>query len=430
MDLPQAESIVADLLDILRRQLGMDLAMLARVEDDHLVLQVLRGDTAGFGMAAGDRLPRRALPDEVQPVIAAARNSPGDEPTGPHGATPGATPGATAGGAADGISGSTTGGTTDNDSAAGFGLPGVGAYACVPVHDGNGRLYGVLACLAHLPRPAAPERDGRFLRLMAAFLTDAVLDLQEMWTRRRRLWSQVSDVIDGGGPLVVFQPIFRLRDQTVVGLEALSRFPGMAEDPQSWYANAATVGLATELERMAFARACAILHELPESLTLTINASPSTIIAGVLDLLPAFADGRVVVEITEHEHITDDDRLLIAVELLRDRGIRIAIDDIGTGYAGLEQLLRLRPEIIKLDGVITRGIDTDPARRAIAVGLVQVAGETGGNIVAEGIETTGELATVMATGIPYGQGYLLGHPTSLAGVAGLRTHATAPVDPG
>ncbi|MCL9797246.1 EAL domain-containing protein [Frankia sp. AgKG'84/4] len=408
VDLPQAETIVADLLDVLRRQLGMDLAMLARVEDDHLVLQVLRGDAAGFGVAPGDRLPRRGPLEEVLPGVGVTRTRPGEGRAGPPGGAPGGTSGDPLGG--------------------GFGLAGVGAYACVPVLDGDGLNYGVLACLSHRPRPAAPERDGRFLRLMAAFLTDVVLDLQEMWSRRRRLWSQVSDVIDGGGPLVVFQPIFRLRDQRMVGLEALSRFPGMAEDPQSWYENAAAVGLATELERMAFARACAVLPELPAGLTLAINASPSTIIAGVVDLLPDFAAGRVIVEITEHERIADDDRLLLAVDLLRRRGVRIAIDDIGTGYAALEQLLRLRPEITKLDGIITRGIDIDAARRAIAVGLVQVADEIGGHIVAEGIETAAELATVMATGIPYGQGYLLAHPTPLAEVAGLRTYATVPAD--
>ncbi len=408
VDLPQAESIVADLLDILRRQLGMDLAMLARVEDEHLVAQVLRGDVDGFGVAPGDRLPHRGPIGEVLPGVAVGGSGPNDARAGPGGGGPGGPPG--------------------DLLYSGLGLPGVGAYACVPVLDGDGQYYGVLACLSHGPRPATPERDGRFLRLMAAFLTDVVLDLQEMWSRRRRLWSQVSDVIDGGGPLVVFQPIFRLRDQRIVGLEALSRFPGMAEDPQSWYTNAAAVGLATELERMAFARACAVLHELPAGLTLAINASPSTIIAGVVDLLPDFAAGRVVVEITEHERIADDDRLLMAVDLLRRRGVRIAIDDIGTGYAALEQLLRLRPEITKLDGLITRGIDIDAARRAIAVGLVQVASEIGGHVVAEGIETAAELATVMSTGIPYGQGYLLGHPTPLAGVAGLRTLATAPAD--
>jgi EAL domain-containing protein (putative c-di-GMP-specific phosphodiesterase class I) len=404
-DLPQAETIVADLLDILCRQLQMDLAVLARLEGEHLVLQVLRGDVDGFGVAAGDLLPRRdhllggVLAGTLPEIVADTHADP-----------------------------QATGQAGSRDPGVGIDLRAVGAYAAVPVLDGDGDVYGVLACLAHRARAASPDRDGRFLRLMAAFLTDAVLDLQEMWARRRRIWQQVSDVIDSGGPRVIFQPIFRLRDQRIVGLEALSRFPDLTEGPQHWYANAATVGLATELERMAISRACAVLRVLPSDLTLTVNASPSTLTAGVQDLLPDMAAGRLVVEITEHEHISDDRRLQLAVEVLRSRGVRIAIDDIGTGYAGLEQLLRLRPEIIKLDGVITRGIDSDAARRAIAAGLVEVAGETGGRVVAEGIETPRELATVMAAGIPYGQGFLLGHPMPIAGVTGLRTHAPRPTD--
>ncbi|WP_336501271.1 EAL domain-containing protein [Candidatus Frankia alpina] len=106
------------------------------------------------------------------------------------------------------------------------------------------------------------------------------------------------------------------------------------------------------------------------------------------------------------------------------------MDDIGTGYAGLEQLLHLRPDIIKLDRIITRGIDADAARRAIATGLVQVAGEIGGSVVAEGIETAAELATAMAAGILYGQGYLLGRPGPPAGAAWLRPDAQRAGVPG
>ncbi|WP_232291976.1 EAL domain-containing protein [Frankia sp. QA3] len=389
-ELSQPDTVVADLLDILRRQLRMDLAALARIDDEHLVLQVLRGDVDGFGFCAGATISRQEsllglvlageLPETVEDTLA--------DPC--------------------------LAGNCDVRER------GIGSYTAVPIVDSEGRVYGILCCVGHRARPGSPERDGRFLRLLAAFLSDAVLDLHEMWERRRQIWQEVSDLIDSGGPQIIFQPIFRLEDQHIIGVEALSRFPDLVGGAQRWYADAATVGLSTELERLAIERALAVLPVLPPDLTLAVNASPSTIAAGLLDLLPASVAGRLVVEITEHEHIGTDRHLLLAVEVLRSRGVRIAIDDIGTGYAGLEQLLHLRPDIIKLDGVITRGIDTDAARRAIASGLVEVASEIGGTVVAEGIETPAELATAMGAGIPYGQGYLLGQPSPPSEAAWLR----------
>ncbi|MCL9760130.1 EAL domain-containing protein [Frankia sp. AiPa1] len=418
IELPQATSIIADLLDILRRQLDMDLALLVRAEREHLVVQVMRGSPAHFPLAEGDLLARRTgllgqilgghLPGIVadtstDPRCAALRTAPagGDRPQSAGGDEPG-----------------------------GLDVRLVRAYACSPVLDSDGEVYGLLVCLARRTRLSiSATRDGRFLRLMAAFLTDSVLDPQEMWTRRRRVWQEVSDLIDNGGPRLVLQPIMRLEDDRVVGLEALSRFPDLSAPPQHWYANAATVGLASELERIVIRSAVALLPMLPEQLTLTVNVSPSTLVSGLLDLLPTQASGRLVMEITEHEHISDDGRLLLAVDMLRHRGIRIAIDDLGTGYAGLAQLLRLRPEIIKLDGVITRGIDCDAARRAIAAGLVEVAAAIGGRVVAEGIETPRELATVRAVGIPYGQGFLLGRPKPCADAARLFRAAASTVSP-
>ncbi|WP_261562142.1 sensor domain-containing phosphodiesterase [Frankia tisae] len=402
-ELSQPDMVIADLLEILRRQLGMDLAALARVEDEHLVLQVLSGDVAGFGLHAGATVGRRdsllglVLAGELPEIVADTRADP--HLTGHRDVTE----------------------------------RGIGSYVSAPIVDGEGKVYGILCCIGHQARQARPDRDGRFLRLLAAFLSDTVLDLHEMWARRRQIWQKVSDLIDSGGPQIIYQPIFRLADQRIIGVEALSRFPGAPGGAQRWYTDAAIVGLSTELERLAIRRALAVLPVLPGDLTLAVNASPTTISAGLLDLLPDAMAGRLVVEITEHEHIGTNKHLLKAVEVLRSRGVRIAIDDIGTGYAGLEQLLHLRPDIIKLDGIITRGIDADAARRAIATGLVQVAGEIGGSVVAEGIETAAELATTMAAGIPYGQGYLLGRPGPSTGAAWLRPdarHSAVPLVPG
>jgi len=118
-----------------------------------------------------------------------------------------------------------------------------------------------------------------------------------------------------------------------------------------------------------------------------------------------------VLELTEHHRIDSYDSVLGAIEGLRRHGVRLAVDDAGAGYAGLHHILRLRPEILKLDMALTRGIDADPARRALATALVHFAAEIDSMIVAEGVETTEELDTLTSLGVQWAQGYLLGRPT-------------------
>ncbi|WP_368411115.1 EAL domain-containing protein [Pseudofrankia inefficax] len=144
-----------------------------------------------------------------------------------------------------------------------------------------------------------------------------------------------------------------------------------------------------------------------------MNASPSTVTGDLTDLIVGTgAAQRVAVEITEHEYIHDEADLMLAVEVLRGHGTHIAVDDVGSCYSGLEQLLHLRPEVIKMDRFITQDIHLDPARRAVAAGLTKVAAEIGGRVVAEGIETSEEFDAVVEAGIHYGQGHLLGQPVA------------------
>ena len=101
------------------------------------------------------------------------------------------------------------------------------------------------------------------------------------------------------------------------------------------------------------------------------------------------------------------------MEDLRQRGCRFAVDDAGVRFAGLHHILRLQPEFIKLDIVLVAGIDSDPARRSLASALVRFGEETGAAIIAEGIETGGELATLRDLGVQYGQGFYLARPGPL-----------------
>ena len=232
-------------------------------------------------------------------------------------------------------------------------------------------------------------------------------------TRRRHIQA----VLDDGGPQILVQPIVDLTTGAVVGGEALSRFAGSpAQGPDRWFADAIDVGFGSELELTVVRLALAKLKAMPGSAYLSINMSPSTASStAFVDLLGSseVALDRVVIELTEHSDVSDYALLRIALANLRDMGVRIAIDDTGAGFASLSHVLKLRPDIVKLDIDLIRGIHTDPARRSLVSGLLIFAKEIGTQLLAEGIETADELSTLREIGVMYGQGYYLGTPALL-----------------
>lgn len=227
---------------------------------------------------------------------------------------------------------------------------------------------------------------------------------------------RIRSVIDTHNFGIVYQPIFDFAADRIIGFEALTRFAAMPiRPPNVWFDEATQVGLAEALETAAMIQALHGLAHLPQDSYLTLNASPATIIGGalrrVLDGVPL---ERIVVEITEHVSISDYAQLSEALAPLRERGVRLAVDDAGAGYASFRHILRLDPDLIKLDISLTRDIDTDHTRRALAAALIRFAEETGSRIIAEGVETISELATLQQLGINKAQGYLIGHPMPLS----------------
>lgn len=218
---------------------------------------------------------------------------------------------------------------------------------------------------------------------------------------------------------IVCQPIVDLCSGELVGLEALARFPSPpGYPPDVWFDQAHQAGLGVELELVAVRTALKLLDRLPEHAFLAVNIGPDAITeAGLPAILACAGAERVVLELTEHRRVADYAHLRQALQGIRAVGARVAIDDTGAGFASLLHVLKLAPDILKLDRDITRGIDCDPVRRALARALVSFAKETGAEVTAEGIETTGELEAARELGMSCGQGYLLGTPTPLAGVS-------------
>jgi EAL domain-containing protein (putative c-di-GMP-specific phosphodiesterase class I) len=183
--------------------------------------------------------------------------------------------------------------------------------------------------------------------------------------------------------------------------------------PSAWFAEAAEVGLGAELELAAIRAALARLDDFPADVTLAINVSPATALdPRFTDLLRDVAD-RLVIEITEHAQVDDYDALESALAPLRERGAQVAIDDVGAGFANLRHILRLAPDIMKLDLTLTQEIARDPARRALATSLVDFADGVGVSIAAEGISSDEDLKLLRSLGVDYGQGFYLARPAPL-----------------
>jgi MYXO-CTERM domain-containing protein len=235
-------------------------------------------------------------------------------------------------------------------------------------------------------------------------------------TRRREATERVQHVLGEDVVRVVVQPIADLLNGRVVGVEALVRFSAAVErTPDVWFAEAHQVGLGLELELKVVHKALELMELLPRDVYLAVNLSPDTIASPrFAELMDGVATERIVLEVTEHAPVEDYGQLAKSLEPFRTRGCRLAVDDAGAGFASFRHILRLNPDIIKLDMTLTRNIDRDPARRALASGLISFASDLGAKIIAEGVETTSELGALRTLGVRLGQGYYLARPEPLA----------------
>ena len=287
----------------------------------------------------------------------------------------------------------------------------VGCHLNTPLRLSDGSVYGSFCCLSRTPDRSMTERDMGILRAFAALAVEQIEDSLESDQRAEGLKAAINGVLEGGAIHILHQPIVALGTLKPVGVECLARFADAQQrSPDKWFCEAAEIGMGVELEMLAIRSALATLAHVPPGFYISINASPETILSGALcDALDGHSPDRLVIEVTEHQRVDDFPRMKQALTALAGRA-RIAIDDIGAGYAGLRHIIDLAPSILKLDMSLTRDIDQDPARRALTSAMVRLAEEIGCKIVAEGIERSGERDTLADLGVEFGQGYLFAVP--------------------
>ena len=289
------------------------------------------------------------------------------------------------------------------------------AHVSVPIERRDGSLYGMFCCLSTAPNPTLNDRDLDLMRTFARLAQGEVQNTLEHAAAHSAIAGEIEQTILENRFDMAFQPIFELTHMVPIAIEGLCRFKGQPyRPPNFWFDDAARVGLARELELAVISYALKSLAQVPDSVYMSLNASADTIASGELAAsLPAALAPRLAIEVTEHDEVSDWAAFSRQLSALRDLGARIAIDDAGAGYSGLQQMIRLRPDIIKLDRSLVAGIDTDRVRRSLCTAMIHYARETKATLVAEGIETETELSTLIELGVGFGQGYHLTRPKPL-----------------
>lgn len=217
---------------------------------------------------------------------------------------------------------------------------------------------------------------------------------------------------------VVYQPIVEIRgdvnDGSTVGFEALARFADGS--PPAWFSAAARAGLRVGLELAAIRSAIAGFQSAPANAYLALNTSVETLGSPFLfDSLDGIDPARVVLELPEDTVFESYERTKVHLHRLVGRGYRLAMDDLARGRIDLWHLVRLRPSIIKIDLSMIRDVDVDRSKQSLVNGFRLLGEVLSAQVVAEGIESEGELEYLQQLGVQFGQGYLLGRPGPLLG---------------
>lgn len=252
------------------------------------------------------------------------------------------------------------------------------------------------------PRPAEPPYDPN----SAALLDDPITD------------DDFDTLLREGRIRTEYQPIVSLVDGSVIGYEALSRGPigTRLESANALFEAARRRGVGPILERLCRFRALAGAASLPPGCYLFLNISPHVLEernGGLThDVLEQhhLPSERIVLEITEKEAIADFDFFKRTLLHYNRQGFKIAIDDAGAGHNSLHAVTEIRPHFIKLDMALVRDIDRDRAKNALVAAIIMFARRIDARVLAEGVETVEELATLIEIGVDYGQGHVLARP--------------------
>lgn len=294
------------------------------------------------------------------------------------------------------------------------------SYVCQPIQRPNGDVLGVLGCGSKTRTRRVTSAERRLLRALATLILSHIGTADQTARLHEGLGHRLTATLTGGRFRQLFQPIVRIRDMRTVGYEALTRFPDLSTmSTQAVFDAARAQGLGPHFEFQAARR---IVERTRESIAqygfIALNFSHHTLLMETLETLyewgcEGLPEHGYVIEISEQEAVDNFDILREVMRRMRGAGLRLAIDDVGAGQAGLRHILQLEPDMIKIDRSVTAEIVDHRASRAMVSALTSFGAQTDCDIVCEGVETVQALDILRDLGAHYAQGYLLGRPSAL-----------------
>lgn len=366
------------ILELAHKYLGLDAVYVAELEAEDLVFRAVAGDAASFGVDVATRIPAadtysKRLVDGVIPQL-----------------------------------------ITDTSREPGVAsLPVTERYAMrafigAPLRLSDGSVYGTLTGVNHAPDPTLGERDVRFMAMLGELIVSG-LDAQRSNDRAR---TELSNLIANADVEMNFQPVVDLRSGDTLGVEALARFPVSFGPPEQLFASAERLGLGLELERLTISEAWKEIERMAPEQFVAFNVSPKSLLhlAKIAQKRSDIPLSQVVVEVTEQTIVENYSDLRNVLGPLRDRGLRIAVDDAGAGYASLRHIVELQPDFIKIDRSLVHGVADDEVRKVAIEAFVLLSRSLGITIIAEGIEQPREMLVLRSLGVQAAQGYLFGRP--------------------
>ncbi len=233
---------------------------------------------------------------------------------------------------------------------------------------------------------------------------------------------RLQDVLLRDRVVTAYQPILRMKENTILGFEALSRGPrgsGLVS-ADALFGAAKTHGLEIELDRLCRRRALLSSGRIPSNAKIFVNTFPATLRdpqfrgKALIDFLERaqVAPQRIVIEITEKLVIENYALFREMMAYFTDLGMSFAVDDVGSGYSGLESIAKLKPSYLKIDIALVKDVHVSVVNRAMVKAIITLGHGIGAQVIAEGIETEEEAQVLRTLGVDFGQGYHLARPVA------------------
>ncbi|AKE52496.1 sensor domain-containing phosphodiesterase [Kangiella geojedonensis] len=292
----------------------------------------------------------------------------------------------------------------------------IGSYIGVPVVLTDGKTYGTLCAFKGVSDSRLNQKDLAYVKVLAD-ISATIIEIQKSHASQdSQLKSELKKIIDSNDDFTVkLHPIVDLNTGQVSGYEALSRIKSGSEEwpPDKFFESAVYVGLSEQATQKVLLAAKNALSVIPRDTNFYINITPDLLakesfVASIQN--SDFPLNQLVLEITEHSLIDDYHAVSQLLSPLREKGMRVAVDDAGAGYSSLRHVIALSPDIVKLDMTLTQNIYRNQTKQSLIKALKSFAKDRNFELVAEGIETPQELKTLQNIGINYGQGYLFDKP--------------------